>query len=118
MSEELIKQEWAAMPPSKQADYLSRLDIYARYRRRVLGMAPILDNAADAAEGGRNSPPGSMPSGGFDPAQAIRAEWERSPALQAEFGRFETFKAFREAEQRGLVRIHSGSGLSRHRGAQ
>ena len=44
-------------------------------------------------------------------AQA-RAEWQRSPAIRAEFVELERYIAFRRAEAKGLVRI-----LGRDRGA-
>ena len=39
-------------------------------------------------------------------AQA-RAEWQRSPAIRAEFGELERYVAFAKADARGLVRILS-----------
>lgn len=49
----------------------------------------------------------ASPEGGdaYATVQAARAEWERSPAIRAEFGELERYLAFKKAEAKGLVRI-------------
>jgi hypothetical protein len=48
------------------------------------------------------------PSGdSYAVVQAARDEWERSPAIRAEFGELERYLAFKKAEGKGLVKIIS-----------
>jgi hypothetical protein len=53
------------------------------------------------------SPPSRESYDSYGAVQAARAEWERSPAIRAEFGEFERYAAFKKAEAKGLVKIIS-----------
>lgn len=46
-----------------------------------------------------------LPGDSYGAVQAARAEWERSPAIRAEFESFERFLAFRKADAKGLIKI-------------
>lgn len=61
-------------------------------------------DAEDQARG-TASPP--LRDDDYATVQAARAEWERSPAIRAEFTCLEAYMAFRRAEARGAVRIIS-----------
>jgi phage I-like protein len=64
--------------------------------------------ALKGSQTGGNSPAGVASDAPL--AERAKAEWESTAALRAEFKRFESYLAYRDGEERGLIKIKASGG--------